>query len=238
MKLSAILTGTLLAGAAVFAAPNAWAIDSKAFLTQAIQGNLAEISVGQLAQQKGGSDAVKKLGATLVSDHTTANQNAMAAAQVLGVTPPAMPTDDQKQMHDKLAGESGAAFDHDFLNGMLADHKKDAADYQDVMDNNKDAAGQYASKTLPAIQQHMATIQMLADNTSASATPTSGTSAAAAAGANSFTEGQAQARIQDAGFTSVSALKKDDQGVWRGTGSKDGQTMPVALDFKGNVSSK
>ena len=55
------------------------------------------------------------------------------------------------------------------------------------------------------------------------------------AGANSFTENQARKRIEDMGYTNVMGLKKDDQSIWRGTAMKDGATMPVALDFKGNV---
>ena len=55
------------------------------------------------------------------------------------------------------------------------------------------------------------------------------------AGRNSFTEDQAKERISGAGFTAVSALKKDDQGVWRGTATKNGAPMPVSVDFQGNV---
>ncbi len=54
-------------------------------------------------------------------------------------------------------------------------------------------------------------------------------------GANSFTEAEARAHIAKSGFTHVSALKKDKDGVWRGTAQKDGTTMQVGLDFKGNV---
>jgi hypothetical protein len=54
-------------------------------------------------------------------------------------------------------------------------------------------------------------------------------------GANSFTESQARSRIEDRGFTNVSGLKKDDQGIWRGTATKDGKAVAVALDYKGNV---
>ena len=54
-------------------------------------------------------------------------------------------------------------------------------------------------------------------------------------GANSFTESQARSRIEDRGFTNVSGLKKDDQGIWRGTAMKDGKAVAVALDYKGNV---
>ena len=54
-------------------------------------------------------------------------------------------------------------------------------------------------------------------------------------GANSFTENQAKDRIIAAGFGTVSALAKDDDGIWRGTAMKDGKTVNVAVDYKGNV---
>ena len=54
-------------------------------------------------------------------------------------------------------------------------------------------------------------------------------------GANSFTESQARSRIEDYGVTAVSGLKKDDQGVWRGTAMKNGKSVSVAVDYKGNV---
>jgi hypothetical protein len=58
------------------------------------------------------------------------------------------------------------------------------------------------------------------------------------AGANSFTEGQAKSRIESNGFTNVSDLRKDDQGVWRGKAMKDGRSVSVSLDFQGNVTTQ
>jgi opacity protein-like surface antigen len=55
------------------------------------------------------------------------------------------------------------------------------------------------------------------------------------AGRNSFTEGEAKSRIEKMGFSDVSNLKKDDQGVWRGRAMKDGKTVDVSLDYQGNV---
>jgi hypothetical protein len=55
-------------------------------------------------------------------------------------------------------------------------------------------------------------------------------------GANSFTQAQAREHIAKSGFTHISALTKDSNGIWRGTASKGGHTVHVALDFKGNVS--
>lgn len=61
---------------------------------------------------------------------------------------------------------------------------------------------------------------------------------APAAGANSFTEGQAKSRIEGAGYSNVTALAKDKDGVWRGKGSKGGKAMDVSLDYQGNVVAK
>src|SRR6201991_2557999 len=55
------------------------------------------------------------------------------------------------------------------------------------------------------------------------------------AGRNSFTEGQAKSKIEGAGFSDVTDLKKDDNGVWRGKASKGGNPSPVSVDFQGNV---
>jgi len=60
---------------------------------------------------------------------------------------------------------------------------------------------------------------------------------APAPGANSFTEGQAKSKIEDAGYTNVTELKKDDNGVWRGKASKSGSATAVSIDFQGNVNS-
>lgn len=56
-----------------------------------------------------------------------------------------------------------------------------------------------------------------------------------ARGANSFTEGEAKRRLERSGFQGVGALRKDDGGVWRGTATRDGRSVPVWLDYKGNT---
>ena len=61
------------------------------------------------------------------------------------------------------------------------------------------------------------------------------TAAAPVAGANSFTMAQAQKRLEDQGYTQVSALAKDDKSIWRGHAMKNGQAVDVALDYQGNI---
>ena len=56
-----------------------------------------------------------------------------------------------------------------------------------------------------------------------------------AAGANSFTEGQAKSRLESNGFSDVTGLAKDKDGVWRGKATKGGRNVEVSVDYQGNV---
>ncbi len=67
---------------------------------------------------------------------------------------------------------------------------------------------------------------------------TSANASRPAHGANSFSRGQARARIANHGFQNVSDLRKDSNGVWHGKAMKDGQQVSVWLDYKGNVGQK
>jgi len=57
----------------------------------------------------------------------------------------------------------------------------------------------------------------------------------AAKGHNSFTEGQAKGRLEKAGYTDVSKLTKNRNGIWQGTASKGGQQVNIGVDYKGNI---
>jgi len=56
-------------------------------------------------------------------------------------------------------------------------------------------------------------------------------------GANSFTEAQARDRLRKQGYAQISALTKDQDGVWRGSAFRNGHQVHVGLDYKGNISS-
>jgi hypothetical protein len=55
-------------------------------------------------------------------------------------------------------------------------------------------------------------------------------------GANSFMEPQARKLIESKGFSDVSALVNDSQGVWRGTAKNGSGKVRVTVDYMGNVS--
>ena len=131
-----------------------------AFLTEAIQINLAEISVGDLAQKNGSSDDVKSFGKMLVDDHTASNTKATSLAQANGVTPPTEPKAADKQKHDELAKLSGADFDREFAKAMVKGHEEAISKFEAASKGDDDVA-KFAQETLPTLQKHLKTAQTL-----------------------------------------------------------------------------
>jgi putative membrane protein len=153
MKKSAFVVLATLLGSttAVFAASHA----DQAFMTNAIQGDLAEVQMGQLAQQKGGSEQVKSFGGMLVNDHQANEQKADQIAKQIGMTPPASPSAMQKSDYDRLSKLSGADFDRRFAAMMVADHKKNISAFRRESRKDNGAVAQFAKQTLPVLEKHL-----------------------------------------------------------------------------------
>jgi hypothetical protein len=89
-------------------------------------------------------------------------------------------------------------------------------------------AGVLALGILPAAAQTSTTSPMPAPRVGVDTT-------APLPGANSFTETQVRERLEAAGFTGATGLRKDEQGIWRGTAMRNGSSLPVAVDYRGNI---
>jgi hypothetical protein len=61
---------------------------------------------------------------------------------------------------------------------------------------------------------------------------------ALAAGANSFSEGQARDRLKSQGYSDVSQLTNDSQGIWQGSAKSGTSRVHVSVDYKGNISAR
>src|SRR5215210_8308350 len=156
-KLIPIVAAVMLLSGQVVAQDRA----SQKFITEAIEGNYAEVKMGELAQQKGQSQEVKAFGQMLANDHGAAVQKAQEAAKGVGLTStPAGPNAKQKTDYDKMAKMTGPAFDKAFAEHMVKDHKKDIAAYQKAS-KKQDAAGRYSQQTLPTLQKHLETAQSI-----------------------------------------------------------------------------
>jgi putative membrane protein len=126
------------------------------FAKEAAQGGMAEVKLGQLAQEKGSNDAVKNFGKRMVNDHSKAGDKLKEAAAKESIT---LPTDigaKDQATYDRLAKLNGAAFDRAYAKDMVADHQSDVAAFQKEANGGKnDSLKSFASETLPTLQDHL-----------------------------------------------------------------------------------
>jgi putative membrane protein len=138
--------------------------DSSKFLTTAIQGNLAEVSMGQLAQKNASSKEVRDYGEMLVKDHTAANEKAEAAAKEAGVKPPSAPNAQQKSDMKSLTKLSGSKFDREFMQHMVKDHTKAITLYKQEASSGTGPVAAYAKESLPVLQEHRQKAEKITQN--------------------------------------------------------------------------
>jgi putative membrane protein len=130
------------------------------FVQQAAEGGVAEVEAGKLAQQNGQSDQVKEIGATLVEDHTQANQELTQIASQLGIDLPEQVSRKKQNALSKLEQASSEEFDRLFLRQQERTHRQSIERFDHVAaQSENDAIKQFAAKTLPTLRKHLEIIQ-------------------------------------------------------------------------------
>jgi putative membrane protein len=140
------------------------------FMTDAARGGMMEVQLGQAAQQKASSDAVKELGKKIAQDHTQINQELADLAKMKSVSLPSDLGNHQAAM-DKISNQSGAAFDKAYTKAMVRDHKKDVKEFERISSNAMDSdVKAFAAKTLPTLKEHLRMAEELDKNKPAAST--------------------------------------------------------------------
>jgi len=156
---------TLAALAALTAAPALAALSpaDKQFATEAAQGGLAEVEMGQLAAQKASSPQVKQFAQRMVTDHTQANEELMQLGKAQNIDLPGQTDAKHKGEMGQLRDLNGAAFDRKYMQHQVQDHQKTVADFQKQAQSGSDPALKgFAQKYLPTLQQHLQMAQAAA----------------------------------------------------------------------------
>lgn len=126
------------------------------FMDKAAQGGMAEVKLGQLAKEHASNQAVKDFGQRMVDDHSKANDELKSLAGQKNVTLPAEIDARDQATYDHLSKLNGAAFDRAYMRDMVADHRKDIADFQKEANSGHDAdVKAWTAKTLPVLQTHL-----------------------------------------------------------------------------------
>jgi putative membrane protein len=130
------------------------------YLASAHQGNLAVIEAGQLAEQKGKSSILRRLGAEFVADHTRMDDEVFSVAHRLNVSMPVLPSQTQEVQLATLSAKSGTAFDAAWLQSQLAAHRQAMAAGQAELAHGTDPAVMaLARQGEPVVQTHLKALE-------------------------------------------------------------------------------
>lgn len=151
--------------AAALCAPQAlWAADKDAkatatetaFIKKAADGGMAEVELGKIAAEKGGSDEVKDFGNQMVKDHTKANDDLKEVAAKMSVEVPATLSEKHQAKAKKMSAMSGAAFDKAYVAGMIQAHETDIAAFEKAAKEVKNAdLKEFIEETVPVMKHHL-----------------------------------------------------------------------------------
>jgi putative membrane protein len=126
------------------------------FAKEAAQGGMAEVKLGQLAQEKGANDSVKSFGKRMVDDHSKAGDKLKEVTSRENITLPTDISAKDQATYDRLSKLNGAAFDRAYARDMVKDHETDVAAFQKEANTGKDDSLKgFASETLPTLQDHL-----------------------------------------------------------------------------------
>jgi putative membrane protein len=144
------------AGSPTQAQQGALSEEEKDFMTEAAEGNLFEVKAGKLAQETATSEAVKRFGQRMATDHAKANEGLESLAKAKYVQLPKQIAQEKQRMYDELANASKENFDKTYMDMMVKDHEEDVATFQKQLAEAKDAdLKAWVTKTLPTLQSHL-----------------------------------------------------------------------------------
>jgi putative membrane protein len=142
------------------------------FMEKAAMDNMAEVQMGQMAQQKTQNPQVKDFAGRMVQDHTKASDELKQLASSKGVSLPAEVDREHKKHGDELQKKSADKFDHEYMEHMVKEHKKDVKEFEKQAKSAKDPdVKAFAQKTLPTLQAHLQAAQATYDSTKGKGKP-------------------------------------------------------------------
>ncbi len=130
------------------------------FLEQAVQSNLTEIALGELARTRAANAEVKAYAEMMIMEHTTAHADLKNRATAQKWTIRDVLNDENKTKQDNLSSLQGAAFDRAYMRSQVADHQVTAGKFATQIDQGTNAELKtYAQTYKPGIDKHLVDAQ-------------------------------------------------------------------------------
>ncbi|MEK0084281.1 DUF4142 domain-containing protein [Benzoatithermus flavus] len=153
--------------AATTGGPAAFAPADLEFVLKAADGGLAEVALGNLAQEKTGSDEVKKFARRMVEDHTKANDALVKLAMERGTKPPQRSSEIAQEVEKTMRAYAGKEFDEVYVAEQVGAHVTTVALFQHAAEHARTPElRDFAKRTLPTLQEHLKEAQALMQRSS------------------------------------------------------------------------
>ena len=129
--------------------------DKASFVVDAVGGNIGEIKLAKLAEQKSSSKEIKDIAKMLVDDHTAALDGLKTLATNKGIS---IPTDEPEKIKETitdLSDDKPADFDQNWTKALMDKHEKTINDYEKELGQTKDEdIKAWINTVLPKIRTH------------------------------------------------------------------------------------
>lgn len=133
------------------------------FVRKAMQGSMAEVQLGQLAEQKSSSQDVKEFAQKMTQDHSQLNNQMKPIAQQMGVQTPEKVSKKDERLDAKLQNLSGKQFNDTYIKAMVKDHESDLSAFRhEAQTTQNPQLKQAAEQGAQVIEQHLAMIKQIA----------------------------------------------------------------------------
>lgn len=143
-------------------------ISDTEFAKMAAEGGLAEVELGQLAEEKGTTQTVKDFGKRMVTDHSKADDDLKIVASKDNIALPTEMSAKDQAAYNRLSKLSGESFDRAYARDMVRDHAGDVAEFRLESKDGKDASVKgFASQKLPTLEDHLKQAREMLHSTSA-----------------------------------------------------------------------
>ena len=169
-----------------------------AYVRDVIAGNRLEVQLGNIAERKTSSPAVKQFAQQMVKDHTAMEKQWNALASRNGVPVPTLDAAGQQAM-SRLESLSGSEFDRAYMTSMVQDHQQTVNVLRQLSQQARSPdVRQLATNGLPTVQQHLTLAQQVSSQVGAtSGVAVAGPSQNPAAATNGRVANQRDDKSQD-----------------------------------------
>jgi putative membrane protein len=137
----------------------------KAFLKKAMEADIAEIQMAQLALEKSSDDQIRHFALQMQDDHGKLQDELKQVAGQLNVPMPTEPSKGAAKSMEKMKALSGDAFDQAYIKEMIKAHKEDSKAFKDEARNTTSPQlKEMMTRDDQMIESHLQEIQQISQS--------------------------------------------------------------------------